>query len=201
VHRAGVAAVGAGLTVLLGGCGLLGASGPSHPHPTSHGSSGGSSSGTSSGKGSRVTAVLEGAAPYEGTKHLQHFEAVAKAHATNYNDQIQAGVANFVNQDYGTAIQYYNAAIKLNPKDPLGWNNEGNVYRTEGQYAQAEADYHKAIALDGTDATAWFNLCDTYALTGDVVMAKTTAQAALKSLGAVDPDAAAFKSLAKTGRL
>jgi tetratricopeptide (TPR) repeat protein len=56
---------------------------------------------------------------------------------------------------YDRAIQDYNQAIKLNPKDSFPFNNRGNAYFNKGQYDRAIQDYNQAIKLNPTFAMAF----------------------------------------------
>jgi tetratricopeptide (TPR) repeat protein len=58
-------------------------------------------------------------------------------------------------EQYDRAIQDYNQAIKLNPKDSFPFNNRGNAYFNKGEYDRAIQDYTQAIKLNPTFAMAY----------------------------------------------
>lgn len=64
--------------------------------------------------------------------------------------------------DYRKAIEDYNSAIELNPKDPETYNNRGNAFASIGNYPQAFEGYSKAIELNPQYARAFYNRGNTY---------------------------------------
>jgi hypothetical protein len=55
------------------------------------------------------------------------------------------------------AIGYCNNAIELDPTDPFGWSNKGEVLSSQGKYDVAIKAYEEAIRLDPDYALPWSN--------------------------------------------
>jgi tetratricopeptide (TPR) repeat protein len=49
-------------------------------------------------------------------------------------------------------------AVKLNPQQPVYWNQLGITYRQSGEFKKAQEAYEKAIALDPSYANPYLNL-------------------------------------------
>jgi tetratricopeptide (TPR) repeat protein len=64
------------------------------------------------------------------------------------------------------AIQAYQNAIGLAPKQISPWNNLGHLYRKLGNHEEALAAFQKAVEQNGTDAVGWNGLGDVYHDTG-----------------------------------
>jgi Flp pilus assembly protein TadD/4-amino-4-deoxy-L-arabinose transferase-like glycosyltransferase len=56
------------------------------------------------------------------------------------------------------AIQELTQAVRLNPRNPEGFNNLGMAYEKKGMPAQAEAAFQKALHADSAYVEAWYNL-------------------------------------------
>jgi Flp pilus assembly protein TadD len=55
-------------------------------------------------------------------------------------------------KQFEKAIQDYNQAIELNPKDARVFNNRGTAYADLKQFEKAIQDYNQAIELNPKDA-------------------------------------------------
>jgi tetratricopeptide (TPR) repeat protein len=69
---------------------------------------------------------------------------------------------------YDRAIQDYDHAIAINPKDADAFNNRGTTYRAKGQYDLAIQDYDQALRLTPNSAMALNNRCFAEALMGQL---------------------------------
>src|SRR5581483_8880649 len=56
--------------------------------------------------------------------------------------------------DYAKAVADFDAALELDPEDPLPCYNRGLTYRLLGDWAKAAADFDRAAFLDPTDPDA-----------------------------------------------
>ena len=65
------------------------------------------------------------------------------------------------------AIQEYDKAIQLDPKDARAYNNRGAAYRKLGEHQRAIHDYDKAIQLDPNDGYAYYTRGFTYVELGE----------------------------------
>jgi len=59
---------------------------------------------------------------------------------------------------YQGAVESYDKALAIDPKDAAAWYNRGNALGDEGKYQKAVESYDKALAIDPNDAAAWYNL-------------------------------------------
>jgi tetratricopeptide (TPR) repeat protein len=46
------------------------------------------------------------------------------------------------------AITSFDEAIKINPQDPIAWNNKGVILRDQGNYREALSCFNKALEID-----------------------------------------------------
>ena len=72
------------------------------------------------------------------------------------------------------AIADFDQSIKLNPNDPLVYNNRGFAYRNKGETDRAIADYQQAIKLNPNYALAFYNRGIAYYDKRDFDRASTT---------------------------
>jgi tetratricopeptide (TPR) repeat protein len=71
---------------------------------------------------------------------------------------------------YDRAIEDFDQAILLNPRDEYAFNNRGNVYYRKGQYDRAIQDYDQAIKID-YDSGAFCNRANAYRAKGQYNLA------------------------------
>ena len=64
------------------------------------------------------------------------------------------GVKYAQKKEYAKAIEEFDKAIKLQPKDPKNYRNRGLTYRLMGEAKKSKADYAKAISLNPETATS-----------------------------------------------
>ena len=83
-------------------------------------------------------------------------------------------------QKYSEAIDYYNRAIELDPKNSGAYDNRGNAYRDQGNWTQAINDYDKAIELDQRNSWAYANRGFTYHLQGNFEKAMSDCNKAIE---------------------
>ncbi|SPF51627.1 conserved exported hypothetical protein [Candidatus Desulfosporosinus infrequens] len=133
---------------------------------------------------------------YSGTQNLNKLEGFAKANPNDAISQINAGMAAYNNNDYTKAIDYYNNAIKINPKYGIAYNNIGNVYfRGLKKPTDALPYYEKATQVEPDYNYGWFNLALCQQALGDKAGAKATITQGLKVLASNDPLAVSLKKL------
>jgi tetratricopeptide (TPR) repeat protein len=74
-----------------------------------------------------------------------------------------AGLVNKREQNYTTALRYYNRILEDDPFDHLACTNIGNVYFAMGEWEKAVDKYKAAIAAEPLDCeAAYFNLTRAY---------------------------------------
>ena len=56
------------------------------------------------------------------------------------------------------AIQAYQAAVEINPRDVIAYNNLGNILREQERPEEAIQAYHLAIGIDEGYTEAYYNL-------------------------------------------
>lgn len=69
----------------------------------------------------------------------------------------QEGVNKYEAGNYEGAVEDFNQAIELDPKNALAYNKRGDAYYRLGDYEQAQADSSQAISLNPQDANAYFD--------------------------------------------
>jgi len=82
------------------------------------------------------------------------------------------------------ARAYFQRVVKIQKRDPEGWNNLGAIEYLEGRFGNAISDYKKAIKLDKNTATYHSNLATAYFDRKDFDNARKEYEIALK----IDPD-------------
>ncbi len=73
------------------------------------------------------------------------------------NAEFYRGLSAQEQGDNRQAIEFYNKAIKINPKLAEAYNNRGLAKAAIGQYQQAIEDYDKALEINPRDAGAYTN--------------------------------------------
>ena len=73
------------------------------------------------------------------------------------DDYYQAGTDKFSQGDFQGAVQYFDQAIRMNPKMSNAYNSRGVAKFYLGQYSKAISDYNKAIEYNSKFALAFYN--------------------------------------------
>jgi len=82
------------------------------------------------------------------------------------------------------AMADFEAAIVLNPRDPVAYAYRGEVHKVRGQLEKARAEYDIAISIDGASADLFANRGAIYRKLGARDKARADFEAALK----IEPD-------------
>ncbi|MGF2040360.1 MAG: tetratricopeptide repeat protein [Nostoc sp. CmiVER01] len=88
-----------------------------------------------------------------GAWQLKLLKPLINAQQTLY----QEGINKYDEGNYEGAIEDFNQAIELDPKNALAYNRRGDAYYRLGDYEQAQADSSQAILLNPQDANAYFD--------------------------------------------
>ncbi|MCC5647408.1 tetratricopeptide repeat protein [Nostoc sp. CHAB 5824] len=88
-----------------------------------------------------------------GAWQLRSLKPVSDAQQTLY----QEGVNKYEAGNYEGAVEDFNQAIGLDPRNALAYNRRGDAYYRLGDYEQAQADSSQAILLNPQDANAYFD--------------------------------------------
>ena len=83
--------------------------------------------------------------------------ATSSAADVKTSSWVEKGVALVVEGKYNEAIEAFNKAIELNPKDAVAYNNRGAAYGQIGNYKQQIEDSTKALQINSKDAVAFNN--------------------------------------------
>ncbi len=70
---------------------------------------------------------------------------------------VEKGVELVVEGKYNEAIEAFNKAIQINPKDAVAYNNRGAAFGQIGNYKQQIEDCNKALQINPNDAVAYNN--------------------------------------------
>ncbi len=81
----------------------------------------------------------------------------------NVSKVIAKGNDHYRKGELGPAMQSYNAAIKIDPDNPIAWNNKGLVLAIVGKYQEALKCHLKALELDSVYIDAISNIGMIYA--------------------------------------
>jgi len=73
------------------------------------------------------------------------------------DDYLFEGKKSYKKQDISEAIEYFNKAIKKDPKLVKAYVERGKAYFNTGQFELSEQDYTTAISLDSTIADAYYS--------------------------------------------
>jgi len=65
-----------------------------------------------------------------------------------YTELIEVGKFYFVNGKFDKAIEEFNKAVKLNPKDPEIYYNLGLAYESKSELDEARKMYGKAVEIN-----------------------------------------------------
>ncbi len=102
---------------------------------------------------------------------------------------------NHLKGDFDSALNDYNKAIELNPKDAATYFNRGRAYSNKKSYDLAVLDFDKTIELNPQDSSAYFNRAEIHERKGK------TEQAAADYQKAVEFDATNESAKANLKRL
>ena len=78
-------------------------------------------------------------------------------------DFIAEGDKNFKNNNFDTAVKYYQDALQLVPNDEITLLKIGNIYKMKEENTKAINYYQKAIIVNPDYTDGWFNLGLAYA--------------------------------------
>lgn len=90
------------------------------------------------------------------------------------------GVSEIELRDPAAAKNYFNRVVKLQKKNPEGWNNLGAIEYLTGRFDNAISNYKKAIKLDKDSSTYHSNLGTAYFEKKDFDNARKQYEIALK---------------------
>jgi tetratricopeptide (TPR) repeat protein len=119
-------------------------------------------------------------------------------------DWFDRGKAFTQSQNYMDAIEAFNRAIKLNPKDALAYAGRGIAYYGLGRYQLALSDFSMEIELNPNYAQAYVNRSSVYGALGDYQLALNDANKAIelnpKSAAAYSNRGSAYIKLGENNR-
>ena len=79
---------------------------------------------------------------------------------------------------YNDAIEAYRQALRIDPKDAIGWLSLGDTYYRLERYNDAIEAYRQALRIDPEDASAWKSLGDvTTASSATMMLSRPTSRA------------------------
>jgi tetratricopeptide (TPR) repeat protein len=64
-----------------------------------------------------------------------------------YSSAVQSGDAAFNSGNFASAAEYYQTAIKLDPKEPLAYFHRAVVYQKAGDHLKAQMDFNDLLRL------------------------------------------------------
>jgi len=81
--------------------------------------------------------------------NLTYDELISSAHNN-------IAIYHEINGDYSAALNHYDRALEMYPKDPLLYSNRGGWYYSDGDLVRALKDLSTAIWLDPNDPVAYY---------------------------------------------
>jgi tetratricopeptide (TPR) repeat protein len=84
------------------------------------------------------------------------------------NPRVSGLPVDLLRQMFDRAIQGYDQAIRLDPKNAAAYNGRGGAYQAKGDDDHAIADYDQEIRLDPKYAGAFYNRGSAYGAKGDL---------------------------------
>lgn len=87
----------------------------------------------------------------------------AESEPANHGAWVELGNSYYDSDKPPQAIEAYDHALKLKPKDPDVLNDQGAMYRQSGDITQALANFEKALAIDPANLESLYNLGFIYA--------------------------------------
>ena len=79
----------------------------------------------------------------------------------------ELGNAQFKNQNYSAAADYYTRGIELNPSEPVLYANRGTCLKLLGRYKESVSDYKKAVQLNPKNTKNMKKLSSVYIILGN----------------------------------
>jgi tetratricopeptide (TPR) repeat protein len=95
-----------------------------------------------------------------GKRFFRQIAKMAGEHVEAYGIQ---EIAQEYGGDYDKAVNKLSEAIRVNPNDPISYNNRGLAYHGKGDREKALKDFCEAIRLDPKMAAAYTNRGEVYA--------------------------------------
>lgn len=82
--------------------------------------------------------------------------------------------------DYGNAVEAYNEAIRIDPKNKQAYLGLAQAYSGSGEYDQAEVAYRELLNLDASNAEAYRELAEMYIRLDQLEKAKSLLEQAVQ---------------------
>ncbi len=90
-------------------------------------------------------------------KAIASFQLAYELDPSNYDAVMQLGILSAAKKDQ-VAIEYFNAAIKINPKSSEAYFGRAYFYQLTGNFQKSLSDYRKVIDLDPSNDKAYYNV-------------------------------------------
>jgi len=87
----------------------------------------------------------------------------AESEPSNHGAWVELGNAYYDADKYDQAIEAYGHALKLQPKDPDVLNDQGAMFRQNGEITRALENFEKALAIDPRNLESLYNMGFVYA--------------------------------------
>ena len=79
----------------------------------------------------------------------------------------ELGNAQFKNQNYSAAIDYYTRGIQYNSSEPVLYSNRATCFKCLGKYRESLSDYKKAVQLNPRNTKNLKKLASVYIILGN----------------------------------
>lgn len=94
------------------------------------------------------------------------FEKSVAMDSTFYKAVVNLGLMYEEQQNYAKAIEAFDHAARLEPKNPDSWTHLGNSYYSQNNYSKANELYRQALALDANSPSALYSMAVSFADAG-----------------------------------
>ncbi len=104
----------------------------------------------------------------EDQKQYDQIKAMLEENPNGVEENIHMGNFLFDHERYSEAMEYYQKALSLDPRNTAVIVDLGVCYFNLGQFDEAEAQFKKALEIDDKQPNALYNLGVVYAQRGDM---------------------------------
>ncbi len=87
---------------------------------------------------------------------ISSFQTAVEQNPKYYSAYIEMGVMH-AEQDHDIALEYYNAALSIQPKSIEAWYNKGMFFQSKQKYKEAKTCYRKINEIDSTYTESYYN--------------------------------------------
>ncbi len=103
--------------------------------------------------GSTLPASPNGA--HKNTANSNNYISRSAPSTSNVRDRCREGDQYLKQQQYAQALQAYEDALRIDPRNFYAWNGKGTALYNQGNYRKALEAYQRATEIDSNNAVVW----------------------------------------------